>query len=529
MAQNGNGIRNNEAANDSGTKPNPTGEVEKKVGPARADFLDNTIRFLSTVRLGIYLMIILVVVFFIGTIIPQKPNTAPENLQRMFAPPNLVMLDRLGILDIFHAWWFKALLMLLGLNIVFASLDRFSNAWRYIQRPAKWLTGAVIRAQREHAEIHLKVPLAGAERVVTKHIGKMVGHAQITERDGQKVIFAQRHVYARLAAYGIHLSLLVIFAGGLIGLEFGYRGQISLNEGESTSKVILFDASRSVVEASSNPRMVEREMPFTLRLDKAEVVFNNPQESSLLRRDDIQSPAVVKNWYCTMSLWENGAEKETQVVAVNQPLSYRGYRFFQSGFDFGEGFKELTFQVRTRDAAGLPHETVYRIRKGGSFAIPEGGWVAALVRSGVMTQADIPFAVLSLHSDNGKPPVQLPVFDEGTTQKMRQVAPANSMQTKLPNGTEIFLIDAIPEFSTTLQVSRDPGVMIVWAGCILLMVGLMLAFYYSHQRVWAMLVPLQEGTTVVLGGDSNKSRSAFAKKFQQLVHALEPQNLPPQT
>ncbi|MBZ5535948.1 MAG: cytochrome c biogenesis protein ResB [Acidobacteriia bacterium] len=505
-------------------KLSPTAERgEEKAGPANGGFLDASIRFLSTVRLGLYLLIILVVISFIGTIIPQKPNTSPENLQRMFAPANLVLLDRIGILDIFHAWWFKALLTLLGLNIVFASLDRFSHAWRYIRRPARWLTETVIRAQHQHAEIHFQTSLEETERAVKGRLRKCLGHPEETEREGRKVIFAQRHVYSRLAAYAIHLSLLVIFAGGLIGLELGYKARVSLREGESTSKVILFDTTRSVVEAAGEPRFLEKEIPFTLQLDKAEVVFNNPKDSSLLHRDDIQSPGVVKNWYCTMSVWENGVKQSTQVVAVNQPLSHRGFRFFQSGFDFGNGLKEFTFQVRLKGAGGQSSEAVYKVRKGDSFEIKDAHLVATPVRSGIMPQADLPFVFLSLQSSDGKPPLQLPVFDEPTTQKMRQGANDASPLPKPPDGMEIFLIDATPEFSTTLQVSRDPGVNTVWAGCILLMLGLMVAFYFSHQRVWALLIPVEDGTTVVLGGDSSKNRSAFARKFQHLVDLMGPQ------
>lgn len=492
----------------------------KKNEVGKRDLLDQILNSLSSIRLGIYLLIILVVVSFIGTIIPQKPNTLPENLQRMFAPANLALLDRLGILDLFHSWWFKALLTLLGLNIVFASIDRFSNAWRYVRRPAKWLSEAVIRAQHQHAEIHLDESEEKTEGFVTDCLRKSIGHPEISEKDGRKVIFAQRHVYSRLAAYGIHLSLLVIFAGGLIGLEFGYRGRIQLNEGESTSKVVLFDTKRSVADAASDPKFIEREMPFTLRLDKAELVFNNPEESSLLRREDIQSPGTVKNWYCTMSIWENGEKQATHVVAVNQPLSHRGFRFFQSGFDFGNGFKEFTFQVRSKDKSGYIHQSTYKTHKDESFEIKEASLIATPLRSGIMPQAEIPFAVLKLKVNDGSSLTQVAVFDEATSQKMQRATNDPQFQTKLPNGDEIFLIDAIPEFSTTLQVSRDPGVTTVWIGCTLLMVGLMIAFYFSHQRIWAMVIPQEHGSKVVVGGDSSKNRSAFARKFEQLVNSL---------
>ncbi len=487
----------------------------------KTNILDDSLRFLSSVRFGIYLLIILVIISFVGAVIPQKPNTTPDKLQQMFAPANLILLDHLGFLDLFHAWWFKALLTLLGLNIVFASLDHFPNAWKYMKSRATWLTEVVIRAQHEHADLRFSLPVEETQKVVETTLKKFIGRPHVTDREGRRVLFAQRHAYSRLAAYGIHLSLLVIFAGGLIGLQFGYRGQLTLNEGEQTSHVVLFDTSRNVVEAASDPKVVERTMPFTLRLEKADVVFNNPKEASLLRRDDIQSPGVVKNWYCTLSVWEKGVKKETRVVAVNQPLSYRGYRFYQSGFDFGEGFKSMTFLVRTKQSNGTFEEKRFVVQKDQPLQIPELGLTATVEKAGVMSEADIPVAVLSIPQKGKATPVQIPVFDETSTRQIREAKGEKEVISKLPDGSDIFLVDAVPVFATTLQVSRDPGVMTVWVGCVLLMLGLMLAFYFSHQRVWAMLIPAEGGAQVVMGGDSNKNRSGFASKFQRLVDFLK--------
>ena len=40
---------------------------------------------------------------------------------------------------------------------------------------------------------------------------------------------------------------------------------------------------------------------------------------------------------------------------------------------------------------------------------------------------------------------------------------------------------------TGLQVAKDPGVNVVWLGCALMVVGITMAFFLSHQRVWVRL------------------------------------------
>jgi cytochrome c biogenesis protein len=69
---------------------------------------------------------------------------------------------------------------------------------------------------------------------------------------------------------------------------------------------------------------------------------------------------------------------------------------------------------------------------------------------------------------------------------------------------------------TGLQVTKDPGVWVVWIGCGMLVLGLIVSFFFSHQRVWVR-IPKSSGGEIVLAGSANKNRIAFEKTFGQLV------------
>jgi len=70
---------------------------------------------------------------------------------------------------------------------------------------------------------------------------------------------------------------------------------------------------------------------------------------------------------------------------------------------------------------------------------------------------------------------------------------------------------------TGLQVAKDPGVNIVWLGCTLMVIGLIMAFFLSHQRVWVRLAQGADGRVeVVLAGSANRNRLAFEKRFEKL-------------
>jgi cytochrome c biogenesis protein ResB len=70
-----------------------------------------------------------------------------------------------------------------------------------------------------------------------------------------------------------------------------------------------------------------------------------------------------------------------------------------------------------------------------------------------------------------------------------------------------------PEF-TGLQIARNPGIPIIYAGFILLVFGLALNFYLPPRRIWAAV---KENTLYVGGwGASRGSSSQTLKRSSQL-------------
>jgi cytochrome c biogenesis protein len=77
-------------------------------------------------------------------------------------------------------------------------------------------------------------------------------------------------------------------------------------------------------------------------------------------------------------------------------------------------------------------------------------------------------------------------------------------------------------FYTGLQVAKDPGVNIVWVGCALMVIGITIAFFMSHQRIWVRLTPSPDGRVdVVLAGAASRNRLAFEKKFEKIQNDLK--------
>ena len=78
---------------------------------------------LASIRTGVILLILVVVFSVAGTFVLQRPSSDPGQLERVYSPNTLLWLDRIGLTDVFHSWWFLTLLALVSLSIVFASLE----------------------------------------------------------------------------------------------------------------------------------------------------------------------------------------------------------------------------------------------------------------------------------------------------------------------------------------------------------------------------------------------------------------------
>ena len=72
---------------------------------------------------------------------------------------------------------------------------------------------------------------------------------------------------------------------------------------------------------------------------------------------------------------------------------------------------------------------------------------------------------------------------------------------------------------TGLQVAKDPGVWVVWVGCILMMVGIYAAFFMSHRRIWVRV----ENGIITIGGNASKNQGGFQLFMEKLVTNLKNQ------
>jgi cytochrome c biogenesis protein len=73
---------------------------------------------------------------------------------------------------------------------------------------------------------------------------------------------------------------------------------------------------------------------------------------------------------------------------------------------------------------------------------------------------------------------------------------------------------------TGLQITKDPGVNIVWMGSTLMFLGFILAFFVFYKRLWVKIMGGTDGIDVNVGGLINKNKIIFEREFNTLIDSL---------
>jgi len=84
--------------------------------------------FFSSLKLTIILLIIIAVASILGTIIPQQYQGGESF--RHLSPGLFKVFNSLQLFDMYHSVWFITLMVLLSLNLIVCSLDRFPASWK---------------------------------------------------------------------------------------------------------------------------------------------------------------------------------------------------------------------------------------------------------------------------------------------------------------------------------------------------------------------------------------------------------------
>jgi cytochrome c biogenesis protein len=481
--------------------------------PKEASIVTKFLALLSSVRFGIVLLVLLVIASMIGMLVVQQNVEGFDKYFFELSPATKVLFGALGFFDIYHTWYFNVLLLVLSLNIILASIDRFPKAWTFIARPkldasAHWLKGqdasAVLELKAKNRNAVVERITASAKRLGLK--------TRVTEKNGKTFVFAEKGAWNRLGAYAVHVALLTIFAGGFMTAQFGQNGQMPLKPGTVANSMTEYNFK---LDTEAGPQIVPHNIQLPFQVTCTDI------EQKLIKKDGPITADNTIDWLTRIKIKDETGE-HSALVHLNEPYDYRGYRFFQASFVQPGRARQITLNL-IPEAGGEP--LVAKIPRDGSVQLPDGTKIdfVKFIPTFQVGQEDSvseeyanPAAILNITRPDGK-------VERGYAfANLPANLPSNAPIGRPVAGYKIRLADyeKVPD-RHVLSIQRDPGATVVYVGFASLALTLIAVFAFSHQRFWALIEEKSAGDfAITIGGNTNRNKLGFQDRFKKLVSAI---------
>ena len=198
----------------------PTGKAVE--GKSRFRELRSSVwSFFSSVKLTLAVLMTLAVVSIFGTVIQQKDRT--ENYLMEYGEQWTSVIRALSLDDMYHSTWFTGILILLCVNIVVCTFERFPPKWRTLLNETSAIDTGIIKKLSNRHSFTTGTGRGEVNDSFLALLRKKGYKTRTEESDGASIIYAWRGKLGRFGSDFTHISLLIILLGAIIGSKLGYN------------------------------------------------------------------------------------------------------------------------------------------------------------------------------------------------------------------------------------------------------------------------------------------------------------------
>lgn len=456
-------------------KDSNTKSKEKEEG-----FFEILLNLFRSLKLTIALLIILAILSVIGTVIKQ--NAPSEEYIQRYGIDLYNVLNFFNLFDMYRSWWFSTILLLLVINLVACSVHRLPGIFTQVFRKPglSGLEDSMVKTLPYVERIRISdTQKKGGD--IPSELKKLFENPIRIETESAMTFYSEKGRFSRLGVPITHLSILIILIGGLLGSLYGFRGFINVIEGETVDRIYL--------------RIKDQEIPkrldFRVRCDDFNITYY----------DLPGKEKHVKDYTSILTILEDGKEVLRKTVEVNHPLHYKGLAFYQSSYG---AIHNVSLGIQRKDKK---EKAVLKMFEGEIALIPNSNIQIRLLRYVPQVHTLGEGVQVVLFKPNRLPQ---------TAWLLKNVPKSDSER----NDDLVLTFEGVTSREYTgLQVTKDPGVWVVWVGSGLLIFGFVVSFFFSHQRVWVRIPKGSEGE-IVIAGSTNKNRVGFEKTFGQFVEEV---------
>jgi cytochrome c biogenesis protein len=445
----------------------------------------------TSVKLTLGLLIVLAITSIFGTVIPQQEG-AMELAERL-SPGLVSLLSSLQLFDMYHSLWFRLIIGTLALNLIICSLDRFPAALKRFQATPKLDRSKPFDDLPSHRNFSAAGKIDEVLPLTAGILKNKYQRIHQKETDNEVVLYAEKGRLSHLGVYLVHLSVLIILIGSIVGSLFGFEAYVNIPEGESINKVRL------------RKSQVVRTLPFDVRCDRFLVEFYDN--------------GAPKEYRSDLAFMEDGKVALQGSLLVNHPITFEGITFYQASYGSLPGNKAQIGIRREGDPANVTLDI--EIERPYDLPGPGGQFMVFEARSDFMKMG--PAVQVAVKPPEGEE-VRFWVFKNNALIKERFPGFFERFPKFNPGAYKPYLFsleNVEARHYTGLQVGRDPGVPLVWTGFFLIMIGLFVTFFTSHRSIWIKIAKTKRGLNIRVAGRANKNPVGIERELDQITFKIK--------
>ncbi|MFN4213720.1 cytochrome c biogenesis protein ResB [Exiguobacterium sp.] len=467
-------------------------------------WIDRVWSFFASVKVGLWLIGLIIVGSAVGTIFPQEmyiPQQLPASqyYTQEYGTAGTIYYS-LGFHNLYTSWWYISLIVMLTLSLIVASIDRLVPLYKALKYQPVRRTDRFMRGQRLIGEGN------GSKAQIDMMEQSLKAKRYRVKRDGDALL-AEKHRFGRWGPYVNHVGLVIFFIGAMLRVfpSFHVDTLEWVREGDTVA-----------LEATGDEYYIRNDQ-FILEMYDPE---NNEEDAKFAEAIE-KAGAVPKNYETELTLFkktgtnEDGSprleEVETGSTKVNHPFKFDKYEVYQEQYSSRPEFLSMSFSVGDKETGDIygpftvdmnDPETTYDL-----------GEVAVSLRD---LYPD--FEVRNGEPDTKSPRALNPAFfftvdtPEGASESnligiRMNVADENNRYAIQFAGTEM-------ASTSGLRVKSDSTYPILIVGGTIFMIGIVMGMYWPHRRVW---IRRHGETDVLVAGFTNKNPSSLRREVSPLL------------
>lgn len=438
--------------------------------------IDKIWNFFSSVKVGVWLIIITLMTSAIGTILPQEMYIPPimpaeEYYQDQYGWVGKVYYQ-LGFNNLYSSWWYLLLIAMIGISLVICSLDRVVPLYK------------ALRVQRvtRHEGFLKRQRLFGINRTVQESdLSTIRGHLKerhyhVREENGD--LLAEKGRFSRWGPYVNHIGLIIFLIGGMLRFIPGmYVDKILwIREGET----LVIPETNGQFYLKNNQFILQnydkdKEQTFKQAINRAGMVVKNYQSNVVLYKQDGKGIPGEKPKLSKVKDYK---------IRVNQPLTFDDYSLYQVDYKLGEmdamSFS-LTNKQTTQSYGDLKinlydPKSKYDLGNGYSVEILSYFPDFEFAKSGEpTTKSRIPNNPAFVFRMNSP---EKPKGETSFVAIKQTIEPFSNNEYKMSfKGIETKNVSG-------LTVRKDLTIWDIILGGIIFMIGVIQGAYWNHRRIW---------------------------------------------